>query len=200
MTKNSYVWQGLLIAFIFLASSNFAIAQSSKSNKIVKSELEGLTETVSIDGQPALRILGKKGVSTEIRFKLIDGKETFVFLGATIPSIAGKSLEGKLFVSKQKVWFEPFDDNKGFEFESSKIKESEVISKDFGRWSLVKISTDDKKILFQIRFVNDGVYNGNKKYALPANNFLVKSISDFDSALSQFNELTSSVSSKENKK
>jgi hypothetical protein len=96
-----------------------------------------------------------------------------------------------LFVSKKKLVFKPIRTQAAaFTLETAKIKSIEIAG-DMGGFKLVKLQTTEGKIVFQIAFVGEGMHrNGNKTYAMPANNFLVKCLTDFDAAIAEFKRLT----------
>ncbi len=192
MFKINHALRFLFLLFAISFISNVGIAQSTDNTKdINQTSLEGLTEAVLVDGQPTLRILSRKGGSSEVKVQRRDGEDSLVF---SIHKIYNSF--GKLYVTKTKVTYVPNDGNKQFfSVEKIKIKQTELKN----RWKLRQVNNvylefdnDEKAILVAF---NDSTEfsNADKQSSLLANSFLFQAIKDFDSALAKFNKITASV-------
>lgn len=194
MLKINRIIQFLFLMSSLLLSSNFVTAQSTTDKEDENNNqgsLQGLTEAILVNGQPVLKILSRKNGSTEVKLQKRDGEDSLVF---NIHKIFNSF--GKLYVTKTKVIYVPDDGNKQyFNIEKTKIKRVELKN----RWKLRKINNvniefdnDEKPVL--VAFDNSNEFsNGDKQSSLAANSFLFRSIKDFDSALTEFNQLTASV-------
>lgn len=153
--------------------------------------LEGVTEAVLVDNNPALRILTPRNGSSEVRLVKRDSEDALVFAANKVPN-----KPGTLIVTKTKVVFNPDGNTAGnyFSYLKSQIKKTELIekSKFFQPTSLVKLSVvpDDNKFVY-LRFPIDSP--NNKEYSIPGNAFIRRAIDDFDAALAEFNRLTAGV-------
>jgi hypothetical protein len=187
----------LLIAFLLFSFVDNSTAQSDTSDKDDENNnqvsLQGLTEAILIDGQPVLRIISRKNGSTEIKLQKRDGQDTFVF---EVHKLSYKVPEGKLYVMKDRVIFDPYEKKSAyFNFAKTEIIEASVKKEGFGTatsyWAKIQIKDKDEKVT--PLFNGEDFAVGNKKIVIPAVNFIVRAIQNFDNALAEFNQLTASV-------
>lgn len=159
---------------------------SKKPQDDGQASLEGLTEAILFDGRPALRIiLGRKNNSTEVMSQKRDGEDALVY------DVYKNQMQGKLYVTKSRVIFDPLGAKKNyFNIEKSKIRET-ALNKPLPGDRFVKLYFEDEEISITLTF---GDFNGVNKNALgSANTFLLRAIKDFDSAFSEFSQLTANV-------
>ena len=148
MLKGYRLVQLLSLMIIVSFASQFPIAQSNTNksdNNTEQNSLDGRTEAVLIDGQPALRVLSRKGSSTEIRFQKRDQDDALVF---NVSKWAVGFPPGKLYITKTKLIFVPINKNKSFfNFEKTKIKEVEH-KKMLGGQHFIKIQKHQTLLVF----------------------------------------------------
>jgi hypothetical protein len=177
------------LILLFTIAIISAVAQSTKTEVEEtdnQTSLQGLTEAILIDGQPALRIiLGKNNNSTQVKLQKRDGEDTLVF------DVYKNQMQGKLNVSKSRIVFDPLGAKKNyFNIEKSKIK-AVKLNKPLPGDRFIKMYFDDEEVSITVFW---GEFTGVDKRTLgSANTFLLLTIQDFDSALSDFNKLTESV-------
>lgn len=207
MLKFNRLIQFLYLIFTISILSHFAVTQSTTEkddrNKNPMS-LEGLTEAILIDGQPALRILSRKSGSIEIRFEKRDGEDALVFIVTRLKSFGfgvQPADEGKLYVTKNRVTYVPYLDKEGF-FNAlvSEIQNIELKKVGQGFETINFMFQNDKKrfIFNGTVFINGSVWSGvrfNKKDLHPSLQFLLQALKAFNSTLLEFNKLTASVRS-----
>jgi len=173
---------------ILLILSGPIMAQSSGDDS-----LQGMIQPVWTGNQAILKISCNRGWITEVRRAGRDGEDSLVF---SIYNTRGW-VPGNLSISKRGIVFDPLGGgNKYFRYEASEIKE--VSLKDtwniMGGASAVKIRVAGESQTFTLNFGEDmTTMNGNKKYARPANGFLMKAIRNFEASLAEFDRLTESV-------
>lgn len=181
----------LVAATLFFAFTNFLGAQSnpsiSSAGNSGTTSLDGLTEAILVNGQPAFRIQFQKNVTSEVKLEKRDGEEALVFnVMKIILSV------GKLYVTKTSITYIPSDDSKKF-FKIDRSKITDVRFKDHwrlnGSLSNVNINYEGDEKAFSLIFPS----RGDKQILLAANNYLFRAIKDFDNAVSEFHRLTSSV-------
>lgn len=196
-TSFTFFFQYLVLTLLFVTSISLGLAQTpikddsnKKQNETTKKDnqtsLEGLTEAILIDGQPALRIiLGKKNNLTEVKYLKRDGEDALVF------DVYVNQRQGKLYVTKSRIVFDPLGEKKRyFNIEKNKIKEAKLNGLLPGD-RIVKMYFDKDENSITVFW---GEFTGVSKNALGlANNFLLLTIKDFESALTEFNQLTASV-------
>ncbi len=207
-------FQYIVLILLFITSVNSGVAQSTSKNFPDKKQdestvedktsLQGLTEAILIDGQPALRILSRKSGSTEIKFERIDGEDALIFSVNRLKSF-GRGVrpadQGQLYVTKSRVKYVPYLDKENFfNALTSEIQDIELKKVGVG-FEIVDFSfkNDKKRFIFNgTVFLNNSVFGifFNKKDLRPSLEFLLKTLKDFDSAFAEFNQLTESVRSK----
>jgi hypothetical protein len=202
----SYIcFRYIVLILLFITSVTSGVAQltttddsgkkQDKSTVEDKTSLQGLTEAILIDGQPALRIISGRAGSTEIRLQQRDNEEALVFSVTRVVRFGfgyKPGDEGKLIVTKTRVIYSPYFDNKQFlSVLSSDIKDLTIsVAGASGILALSFEVKNDKK-----RFISSGVQL-TKKDLRPSLGFLFRVIKNFDSGLAEFNQLTASVRSK----
>ena len=188
-----------LVIFFIIAASLSAFAQSAPEKDDTKGDqtsLQGLTEPAIINGQPALRILFRKSGKTDVSFETRDGEEALVFSVMRVKKLLGGLMPadlGKLYITKTRIVFNP-EENKEhyFNIKHSDVRQISIEGKGRGaggfNYLVIKVKDDDNK-----RFVLEGTIPTNKKEVRPGLEFLLRSLKDFGSALTEFNQLTASV-------
>lgn len=174
--------------------------QDKNAPKTDQSPLQGTTEAVLVNGQPALRILSRKNGSTEILYQKRDGEDTLVFpvmhyhafLYAQAPGEMGK-----LYVTKTRLIFDPNGD-KGHYFNATRaeVKKAEAqksgrFGKNIGHHIFINAQGGEKR--FAITFNNNAVVGFQGDYMKPATEFFERAWTNFDAALAEFQQLTASV-------
>ena len=187
---------GLTIQLTGLAQSKKQTTESTSS----QSPLQGLTEAVLVNGQPALRILSRKNGATEILYQKRDGEDAIVFPVMHWHAILyaqGPGEMGKLYVTKSRLLYDPIG-NKDHYFNVARtdVKKAEAqksgrFGKNIGHHILIDAQGDSKR--FAIVFNNERVVGFQGDYMKPASEFFERSIVNFDSALAEFQQLTASV-------
>ncbi len=177
----------VLLAVLLSATLTAAAAQAKDSESGDAVTLQSITEATLINGQPAMRIQFRNYAPAEVRLEKRDGEDALVFDVLKIIMVTGK-----LYVTKTKITFIPHDDpSRYFKIERSKIKE--VVFKDHWRMnsslSNVNVIYEGDEKAFSLAFTS----KGNKQILLAANQFLLRALKNFDSALEEFNQLTASV-------
>lgn len=187
----------ILTLSIIILFGGFTFSQSQETNaKTSAAYLDGLTETVLINGSPVLRIRSRDALWIEVRNEKRNGEESLLFLVTRLKSFGAgvqRAEEGKLYVSKKQVsYVADFEKENSFEISRSDIQELEL--KKMGQGFdcvVVKMPTDKKRfVLAGTVFVNGNLY-ANRKTLKPALNFLFQSLEDFDTALADFKQLIS---------
>lgn len=188
--------QFLFLIFTLSLVSHLAIAQS-KTEKDDKDKnqvsLEGITEAILIDGQPALKIIGGNSNSTTIRLQKRDNENALVFSVTRVTRFGfGYKLgdEGNLIITKTRVNYTPnFEKKQFFNVLSSDIQN--ITIGQAGLSGILALNFEvkgDKK-----KFVCTGLELFNRKDFKPSLEFLSQALKDFDSTFAEFNRLTASV-------
>lgn len=191
----------LLVAGFTLPLANLGQTTAQKSvSTATQSPLQGLTEAVLVNGQPALRILSRKNGATEILYQKRDGEDAIVFPVMHWHAILyaeGPGEMGRLYVTKTRLVYDPIG-NKEHYFNVSRadVKKAEAqksgrFGKNIGHHILIDAQGDTKR--FAIVFNNERVVGFQGDYMKPASEFFERSIVNFDSALAEFQQLTASV-------
>ena len=191
----------LIFALCSFLSASLAQTQQEKSTSTAtQSPLQGMTEGILVDGQPALRILSRKNGSTEILYQKRDGEDALVFpvmhyhafLYAQAPCEMGK-----LYVMKTRLIFDPIGD-KGHYFNATRaeVKKAEAqksgrFGKNIGHHIFINAQGDEKR--FAVVFNNNAVVGFQGDYMKPATGFFERAWANFDAALGEFQQLTASV-------
>ncbi|MGA9995982.1 MAG: hypothetical protein WBP93_11245 [Pyrinomonadaceae bacterium] len=191
----------LIFALCSFLPANLAQIQQEKGTSTAnQSPLQGMTEAILVDGQPALRILSRKNGSTEILYQKRDGEDALVFpvmhyhafLYAQAPGEMGK-----LYVTKTRLIFDPNGD-KGHYFNATRgeVKKAEAqksgrFGKNIGHHILINAQGGEKR--FAIVFNNNAVVGFQGDYMKPATEFFEHAWTNFDAALAEFQQLTASV-------
>jgi hypothetical protein len=187
--KRSFWFLSFFIALmaILAAMPSAAGAQSKDDDEANQVSLQSVTEALLINGQPAMRIQFRNNRHGEIKLEKRDGEDALVFDVLKIIMSTGK-----LYVTRTKLTYVPNDDpDKFFKVEKSKIKE--VRFKDHwrmnGALSNVNVVYEGDEKAFSMAFP----IKGDKQILVAANQFLLRAINNFDTALAEFNQLTASV-------
>jgi hypothetical protein len=193
---NGLLWLLIFTVFIF-ASSNKASSQTV-SEKTAQTSLEGLTEPILVNGQPALRISSQKSGTTEVRYQKRDSEDSLVFsvrrLKAFLQSLIPAET-GTLYVTKTRIVYDPDENKKTFRnIARTDIKESSVDGTGMGggAFNFVKIQTKNDGLKLLV-LSNQELGFFNRKDTRPQLDFLLLAVGDFDSAVVTFNKLTASV-------
>lgn len=198
-----------LLSFFVAASFNGTLAQTTPQSTPEKDDenetqasLQGLTEAILIDGEPALRILNRKSGSTEIRLQKRDNEDALVFSVTRLTSFGlgvKPGDEGKLYVTKNRINYSPnFEKEQFFSISSSDIQNLELkkVGQGFEAISFT-VQNDKKRFIFSGTVYIDGTISGglriNKKDLRPSLEFLFRALKNFDAALTEFNQLTANV-------
>jgi hypothetical protein len=161
----------------------------------VKADLKGLTQSIVINGHPALRIASRDGNWIEVQLEKQDEEDTLIFPVTRIKSFgagAQRAEEGKLFVSKNRiVYTADFEKEKSFELSRSEILEMELKEMGQGFDCIVLKTQEDKKrfILAGTVFLNGNFYK-KKDVLRPALTYMFQALQSFDSAVNDFRSLT----------
>lgn len=190
-----------VLIFILCTFSHARIAQSQQDKKAPpadQSALQGTTEAILVNGQPALRIVTRKSGSTEILYQKRDNEDALVFSIVSFKKLFGSLVfgdTGKFYVTSTRLIYDPDGDNeKYFNFARTEIKETVREHHGWGNGAfndaLIKSLKDTRH--FVPRFTVDFAWL-NKSDALPALDFFLRALNNFDSALAEFQQLTASV-------
>ena len=195
-------FQFLLIAILVFAAIEDTFAQSTKSDKGDEKDnqttLQGLTEAILIDGKPALKIISQKSGSTEIRLQQREGEDTLVFSVTRLKPLLwsltfGES--GKLYLTKTRIIYDPEGNKKHFfNITRKEVKKSSRDSEGMGggAFNFIKIQTEKDTFKFVVSTSQEyGFFN--RKDTMPSLDFLLRALTNFDSTLVEFNQLTASV-------
>jgi len=187
----------LLLALAFSPASVYAQNPRVEKNEYAGEmpSLQGLTEAFTFNGQPALKILTRKSGGAEVRFEKRDGQDALVFMVTRLKGFGLGVLadgEGKLFVTREKVTFEPNADREHFfSVNRAEMKDIDVKKAGAGLDMVLFELKQDKK-----RFILTGTLALNRRDVKHAITFLYHTIINFDAALALFNEHTAGVRQK----
>lgn len=177
-----------------ISLSSAVSAQQFKKNDYAgpMPDLQGVVEPFSLNGQPGMRILTRKSGSPEIRFEKRDGQDSLVFMVTKFKSF-GLGIqpegEGKLYISRERVVYEPFADRVNF-FSANRADLKGVDLKGTGIGLdvvLFELNADKK------RFAYTGTQYLNRRDLKTAMTYLYHAVIDFDGALNLFNQQTAGV-------
>lgn len=191
------LWFFFFLVIAIFAFSGIAIAQTSpqpaseKSNDSdEQSSLDGLTEAILVNNLPTLRVLSrKKGGISEIKLLKRDSEYSLVF---DVVKSSVKNPVGKLFVTKDRVIFEPMEKGQtSFNIEKTKIQKLSL-KKTFDGFSSIKIDFDGNEAKIVIKF-DRYQYLIDRRSQKAIHSFLYRAIEDFDSALAEFNQRAASI-------
>lgn len=159
--------------------------QVGKSNE--ETSLQGLTEAVIVDGQPALKILSRrKRGETQIKFEQRDGNDALVF---DVVKMSVKNPVGRLFITKEKIIFVSYDNDKIYlDLTKSRLKNVKERNS-LEKFPFVHLQFDKDEAKFKIKF-DKYEYLIDRESMHAAHGFLYRAIDDFDSAVSEFKTLT----------
>ncbi len=192
-----------ILTFLLCAFPYTHIAQSQQDKNAPnanQSPLQGTTEAVLVNGQPALRILSRKDGSTEILYQKRDDEDALVFPvmhwhAFLYAQASGET--GQLYVTKTRLIFDP-EGNKDhyFNVARSEIKKAGAqksgrFGKNIGHHILINAQGNEKR--FAIIFNGNAVAGFQGDYMKPATEFFERSWTNFDAALAEFQQLTASV-------
>lgn len=190
----------LIIAGLTVHLTGLALPQHRTESAASQSPLQGLTEAILVNGQPALRILSRKNGTTEVLYQRRDSEDAIVFPVMHWHAILyaqGPGEMGKLYVTKTRLVYDPIG-NKDHYFNVARadVKKAEAqksgrFGKTIGHHILIDAQGDSKR--FAIVFNNERVVGFQGDYMKPASEFFERSIVNFDSALAEFQQLTASV-------
>ena len=180
----------LLIIALFLTALP-AFAQNADPDH--PTSLQGLTEAMLIDGQPALRFLSRSGDTSYAKLLKRDGEDALVFKGVRYGG--GHIIRpkyGTLYVTAKNVVFDPDEKKSNYlNIPKTEIKEASVATPPIGKVALL-LRFRDEKTFFALNF--GGLNNNVRPVELwPPTSFIVRAITDFDKALAEFNQLTESA-------
>ncbi len=188
----------LLLFFLScVLTCSAAQAQTDTNAPANQSALQGVTEALMVDGQPALRIVTQKSGSTEILYQKRDNEDALVFPVVRFKKTFGSLLfgdTGKFYITRTRLIYDPDGDNENY-FNVARAEFKTAVSEHHGRAkaafndALIKFQKDTKH--FVLRFTE--VSWANKSDTLPALEFFLRALNDFDSALKEFEQLTASV-------
>lgn len=189
----------LLIFYVFL----FVVTSSGQSLKRNDVSLDGLTQAVLINNLPALRIASRDANWIEVLREEKDGETALVFPVMRLKSFGlgvKPADEGKVYLTKTRFIYVPnFDKDQAFDVPRTEIKKTEIkkMRQGFDVLSFEMPSGGEEKkfVLAGTIFLNGNTYN-NRKVMRPSLEYFYQAVTDFDSALSLFNELTQSLTSK----
>lgn len=155
--------------------------------------LQGLTEAMLIDGQPALRFLSRSGDTAYAKLQKRDGEDALVFKGVRLGG--GHIIRpkyGTLYVTAKNVVFDPDEKKSNYlNIPKTDIKEASVATPPVGKVALL-LRFRDEKTFFALNYA--GLNNHVRPVELwPPTSFIVRAITDFDKALAEFNQLTESA-------
>lgn len=197
------IFQIFLLTLLMTIAPHILLAQTSPQSTPEKDDqneteasLQGLTEAILIDGLPVLRILSRKNGSTNVKFQKRDGEDALVF---EVHKISYRVPEGKLYVTKSKVIFDPYEKKSAY-FNFAKTEITKVsVKKQIGADGMgtISIRTKDGGEAVTMLFDGEDLAIGSKKFVMPAISFVSRAIENFDSALLEFNKLTESVRPKD---
>lgn len=191
-----------VLTFLLCTLSYTQIAHSQQDKNAPnadQSSLQGTAEAILVNGQPALRIVSRNSGSTEILYQKRDNEDAFVFSIARFKKLLGSvvfSDTGKFYVTKTRLIYDPDGDNENyFNFARTELKEAIREHHGWGKGAfndaLIKTQKDTRH--FVPRFTVDFAWL-NKSDTLPALDFFLRALNNFDSALAEFRQLTASVS------
>lgn len=193
-----YLFVLTLIVFVF-SHTHIANSQQEKTAPTAdQSSLQVTTEAILVNGQPALRIVTGRSGSTEILCQKRDNEDALVFSIVRFRRLLGSVIfgdTGKFYVTKARLIYDPDGDNKNyFNFARTELKEAirehHGMAKAAFNDALIRTQKDTKH--FVPRFTVDFAWL-NKDDTLPALDFFLRALNDFDSALAEFQQLTASV-------
>lgn len=187
-----------LVLFTVVVTAS-AVSQSKPEKddrKEGQTSIQGLTEPLLINGQPALRIQFRKSGKTEVFFETRDGEDALVFSVLRVKKLLGGLMPGglgKLYITKTRIVYDPEEDNENyFNINHSEVRLVSIEDVGMGKaafnYLVIKVAGDDNK-----RFVLQGSIPNNKKEVRPGLEFLLRSLEDFGAAMAEFNQLTAGV-------
>lgn len=191
----------LVLPLVLCTFSHAHVAQSQQDKDAPsadQSSLQGTTEAMLVNGQPALRIVTRKSGSTEILYQKRDNEDALVFSVVRFRKLFGSVIfsdTGKFYVTKTRLIYDPDGDNENY-FNFSRTEIKEVVREHHGMGKgafndvLIKSLKDTRH--FVPRFTVDYAWL-NKSDTLPALEFFLRALNSFDSALAEFQQLTASV-------
>lgn len=183
-----------LTAALILGSGNTASAQKAddEDEQLLNASLQGVADAVTINGQPALRLLSVKSGTTDVKMGMRDGQEAFVFTVSRFGGGRGivKHKHGLAYITRTNVIFDPFENKEHFfNLAKSDLKSVEMGRLDaIGTFAVLKFKDEKTGLLLDWT-----VHTVTRKEKVPATAFLIRTILNFDQALAEFNQLTESI-------
>lgn len=165
-------------------------AQQSPSN----ADLKGFTRSIVINGHPALQIASRDSGWVDILREKRNDEDALIIPVTGVKSYFGlqRGDEGKFIISKTRVIFTAdYDAKDSFELARTEIEEIEL--KKIGpkiEAIYIRTKTDKKRfVVGGTVFKNGQIYNRLKELH-PAISFLYQALQNFDSAIADFELLT----------
>ena len=190
-----------ILTFLLCTPSYSQVTQPTQGKDAPAAEqssLQGVTEAVLVNGQPALRILTPKSGTTEILYQKRDNEDALVFPIVRFKKLFGSVVPGdtgKFYVTRTRLIYDPDGSKENF-FNFARAEIKEATREHHGRGNaafndaLIKTEKDTRHLV--PRFTVDYAWL-NKSDLLPALDFFLRALNNFDSALAEFQQLTASV-------
>lgn len=184
----------LFVAAFILSSAAALSAQKpdEEDEQLLNTTLQGVADAVTINGQPALRLLSVKSGTTDVKMGMRDGQEAFVFTVSRFGGGRGivKHKHGLVYITRTNVIFDPFENKEHyFNLAKTDLKLVEMGRlESIGTFAVLKFKDEKTGLLLDWT-----VHTVTRKEKIPATAFLIRTILNFDQALAEFNQLTESV-------